>query len=228
MTSWKCLPKLVAHADWGFHPKKRWMAQALLVDGHYLALSPQLVGTSTALISQLRSLSGSNGSVFLGFDFPIGIPQEYARLAGISDFVSFLSLLGQGQWAQFFDIAKQPNQITLSRPFYPFCPGNTSHQHLIAGLGVQTMHDLLRICERRTTTRGNACVLFWTLGGKQVGRAAISGWRDVLIPALQTETTSIKIWPFQGALHDLLAPDCFVVAETYPTEFYGHLVGHSR
>jgi len=32
--------------------------------------------------------------------------------------------------------------------------------------------DLLRLCERATPDRGDACMLFWTLGGNQVGKAA--------------------------------------------------------
>src|ERR1700721_2243563 len=79
------------------------------------------------------------------------------------------------------------------------------------------------MCERRTSTRGDTCVLFWTLGGNQVGRAAIIGWRDVLGPALRCYPTQVLIWPFQGTLGSLLAPSRIVFAETYPTEFYRHL-----
>ena len=68
--------------------------------------------------------------------------------------------------------------------------------------------------------RGAAEVLFWTLGPKQVGRAAIAGWRDVLIPHL----ANIRLWPFAGSLDKLLAAGgAAVVCETYPSEFYGHL-----
>jgi hypothetical protein len=85
------------------------------------------------------------------------------------------------------------------------------------------MRDLLRLCERRTATRGDACVLFWTLGGNQVGRAAIIGWRDVLAPALRSGAIPTSLWPFQGTLASLLSQDSVVIAETYPAEFYRHL-----
>jgi len=69
--------------------------------------------------------------------------------------------------------------------------------------------------------RRAACPLFWTLGGNQVGKAAIAGWHEVLIPAVGRGT--IAIWPFDGELDDLLAPGAVVVAETYSAEAYRQL-----
>src|SRR5579871_2953882 len=66
-------------------------------------------------------------------------------------------------------------------------------------------------CEWRTATRGDACVLFWTLGGNQVGRAAIIGWQDVLAPAMRAMTPPLFLWPFHGTLADLHAPGRVVV-----------------
>src|SRR5690606_36678987 len=74
-------------------------------------------------------------------------------------------------------------------------PGGTSQRHLIDGLGVESMTDLLRVCERRNGTRGAASPLFWTLGGKQVGKAAILGWKEVLAPALRDPELDVKLWP---------------------------------
>jgi len=65
--------------------------------------------------------------------------------------------------------------------------------------------------------------VFWTLGGKQVGRAAIIGWRDLLVPALQDPSIDLRLWPFDGDLVDLIAPGAMVVAETYPAEACVHL-----
>jgi hypothetical protein len=61
--------------------------------------------------------------------------------------------------------------------------------------------------------------LFWTLGANQVGRAAIIGWRDVLVPALRNEKP-VLLWPFDGSLGDLLKPGNTVIVETYPAECY--------
>src|SRR5205823_2988814 len=79
---------------------------------------------------------------------------------------------------------------------------------------------LLRRCDRKSSTRRAACPVFWTLGGNQVGQAAISGWREVLGPALRQDRASTHVWPFDGPLRDLLALRHLVVVETYPTEFY--------
>jgi len=62
-------------------------------------------------------------------------------------------------------------------------------------------------------------MLFWTLGGNQVGKGAISGWREVIVPALD----AISLWPFDGSLGELAARDAPIVVETYPGEVYAHL-----
>jgi hypothetical protein len=61
--------------------------------------------------------------------------------------------------------------------------------------------------------------LFWTLGSNQVGRAAIIGWRDVIVPAL-CANKPVLLWPFDGSVDSLLKPGNIVVVETYPAECY--------
>ena len=58
---------------------------------------------------------------------------------------------------------------------------------------------------------------FWTLGANQSGKAAISAWRDLLLPALAGSAPP-GLWPFDGALLHLLAPGRTAVAEAYPAE----------
>jgi len=84
------------------------------------------------------------------------------------------------------------------------------------------MDPLMRRCERKTNWRKAACCLFWTLGGNQVGRAAIGGWRDVIVPALQED--GVHVWPFDGSIDDLLKAGKLVIAETYPAEYYRHFL----
>jgi hypothetical protein len=64
--------------------------------------------------------------------------------------------------------------------------------------------------------------MFWTLGGNQVGRAAIVGWRDLLAPARRAGV-DLALWPFDGSLADLVRGHRLVIAETNPGEVYGHL-----
>ena len=62
-----------------------------------------------------------------------------------------------------------------------------AQKHLLNGLGFNNhkIDVLLRKCEIGRIGRRAACSLFWTLGGNQVGKGAIAGWRDLLGPALR-------------------------------------------
>jgi len=165
------------------------------------------------------------GAALLGFDFPIGLPAAYAVATGLTSFRSALLEFGRGQWSDFFDVAVESGDISLQRPFYPLsCPskGLRKQADLTNALGLN-MKQLFRRCERATATRRAACSLFWTLGGNQVGKGAVSGWREILQPALRSEGSRLAIWPFDGELGDLISGDADVVAETYPAEFYSHL-----
>lgn len=216
-------PKLIAHADWSTSPSKRWMAQAQLMDnGRYLAYAPERVRETGGLLHRLRMQTGEGGAIIVGFDFPIGLPLAYARLAGIEDFLTILPQLGSNLWSQFYDPASSRSEIGIYRPFYPSRPGNTRQQDLIEGLGVASIDDLRRQCERAHTNRRAACPLFWTLGAQQVGKAAISGWKEVIL-GQNGIPDYVAIWPFSGRLEDLLKMGQVVVAETYPAEFYKHL-----
>jgi hypothetical protein len=156
-----------------------------------------------------------------GFDFPIGVPQSYAEKAGFGRFPDMLLRLGSGRWNDFYKPAERPDEISLERPFYPRAPGGTNKKQLLDALGLHSSEELLRLCDRSTATRGNACEIFWTLGANQVGRAAIQGWRELLAPAVRDG--SISIWPFDGELPVLLASAGITVLEAYPAETYGHL-----
>lgn len=216
-------PALIAHADWGSAAAKRWLACARrLPDGRYRASAPQPVGPLDRLLPRLAA-EADGGAVLLGFDFPIGLPEAYARRARINDFLDALPGFGQGAWADFYHPAEQPGQITLRRPFYPRRPGGARRQHLLDGLGLGGSDNLWRRCDRLTFGRGSASPLFWTLGANQSGKAAIVGWRDVLAPALRSGEPPLALWPFAGPLDALLRPGWIAIAETYPAECYHHL-----
>lgn len=215
---------VVAHADWSVAPAKRWCCIARLDQStsQYTVSAPQPVGNVADYFQRLSELS-PNGSVLAGFDFPLGLPTAYARQADVSNFATFLAGLGRGHWTDFYKLCATATDINLLRPFYPARPGGTRHAQLCAGLGVDHIDDLRRRCERKTPIRAAASPLFWTLGGQQVGRAAISGWRDLLQPALAEPALDIRLWPFEGSLASLLCPHRIVVAETYPAESGLHL-----
>jgi hypothetical protein len=157
----------------------------------------------------------------VGFDFPIGVPAAFAQLAGVTHFKSFLRELGRGAWSQFYEPALTAAEISIHRPFYPQRPGGTKQSHLLSALGLASIDQLRRECERAQASRRAACPLFWTLGANQVGKGAITGWRDVIVRGLSTGENDISIWPFDGALDELTRPGNIVVVETYPAECYG-------
>jgi hypothetical protein len=156
----------------------------------------------------------------VGFDFPIGIPTSYARLAGAAAFKPFLRDLAREEWADFYNVATVRSEISVRRPFYPFSPGGKRQAPLLEALELSQMDDLRRECEKKQPQRRAACSLFWTLGANQVGKGAIAGWRDVLAPALIRDN-DVLLWPFDGALADLFRPGKIGIVETYPAECYG-------
>ena len=214
-------PELVAHADWSKDPKKRWCSTAELeAEGHYQVRAPTRVGHPGTYFSRLRARVAKKAVVLTGFDFPIGLPARYAVEAGLSDFRTTLPRLGRDEWRNFYKPAQSRSDISLTRPFYPNSGGRSGEhkkEHLVKGLGLNDTNDLKRRCERRAES------LFWLIGAKQVGKAAISGWTDLLAPALAGQA-QLSIWPFDGHLGDLLEQSgLLVVTETYPAEMYGHL-----
>ncbi len=218
------LPELIAHADWGTDARKRWMTRAMLgPDGGYRAEASEPVTSGPQMLGSLRGLVGPEASVLVGFDFPIGLPASYAKAAGIDSFSAFLLEVGRGRFSEFFDVAERRDEISLSRPFYPMRPGGTKQAHLLAAHGVSEINELRRRCELSQSSRRAACPLFWTLGGQQVGKGAISGWKEVLGPAARGDEFPFAVWPFDGSLDALVKPGQVVAAETYPAEFYVHL-----
>ncbi len=216
-------PAVVAHADWSIDPRKRRVARAVRTErGGYTALAPEPVGSLDDFLDRLAAAAGPGETVLAGFDFPLGLPERYAEAAGIGHFIPALLRFGRGRWADFYEPAGTPGEISLRRPFYPARPGGTRHKHLTDGLGVANIDALRRACDHPTDLRFAASPLFWTLGGQQVGKAAISGWRDLVAPARRTRN-ELRVWPFDGGFAELLTRPGIVVAETYPGEVYAHL-----
>jgi len=207
---------IVAHCDWSKEPRKRWMTVAILRERGWRLHAPELVGDTSTLFDRLQERAVADGAVLTGFDFPIGLPEAYARAAGIASFREALQLFGFGTWSDWYDVAAHRDQISLHRPFYPARPGGTARSHLLEALGMTDQSSLLRICERATPGYQDACILFWTLGGNQVGKGAIAGWQEIIIP----RSSEIGLWPFDGRLADLANSYPVVVAETYPGAVY--------
>lgn len=206
---------VIVHADWSVNTPKRWAVVARKGAGHWNITDAEPAWGADRLLREARQRR-----VLAGFDFPIGVPAHWARKAGIENFRSLLPLLGAGNWSRFFDVAETAADISLQRPFYPRVSSASAKQvHLLQALGTDSIDQLRRQCERATIDRRAACALFWTLGGNQVGKAALSGWREIVIPAIQQ---GAHLWPFDGDI-GVAGRAGLTIAETYPAEAYGHV-----
>lgn len=211
---------LLIHADWSVSPNKRWAARARQGDDGWLIEAVEPVGDCSAFVRTL-SAAGHREAVLAGFDFPLGVPDGYGALTGLSSFPDFLQAIGQGQWAEFTNVARHPNDISVRRPFFPHNSNDGWKQgELTKALAVQSFDELLRSCERKTLIRRAACSVFWTTGPSQVGRAALAGWTEVIKPA---QAAGARLWPFDGSLASLSERPGLVLAETYPAEAYSHV-----
>lgn len=194
------------------------MTVAIRCEARWHLSSPEPVGDTSDLLERLKRRAVSPGAVLVGFDFPIGLPAHYGEKTGLPHFRAALTALGQGEWADWFTVCDEARQISILRPFYPMRPGGTSRANLLTGLTL-TAEQVLRLCEKGTPHRSPACSIFWTLGGNQVGKGAISGWQEILKPNLNL----LKVWPFDGTIEDLSQSANMIVAETYPGEVYHQL-----
>lgn len=176
------------------------------------------MGDPAALVAELLA---ENVPLVLGLDLPLGVPRGFAAGRPEEDFLSFLR--GLTASPEFFLVSPTLETVSCDRPFYPArgIKGMTRAAHASA-LGLRGAADLSRLCDRATAERPAGAPVFWTLGANQSGKAAITAWRDWLSPALSAGAP-LRFWPFQGGLHNLLAPGVAVLAETYPAEALRHL-----
>jgi len=169
------------------------------------------------MFDRLRAEAGG-APVALGADLPIGVPRAYAAQRPERDFRDFLSRTPG--WPDFYRVCGSLDELGPERPFYPArgIKGMTRATHASA-LHLGDASGLSRACDKATGERPAGAPLFWTLGANQTGKAAITAWRDMLVPALD----SVRLWPFDGPFLSLLAPGAVAVAETYPAEAMRHL-----
>ena len=209
---------IAAHADWSIAPGKRWVTVARRNAQGWRAGAAMPVGDPAALVARLGA---AGEAVALGLDLPLGLPRAFARDCPEAGFRAFLT--GLVDRPGFFLVNAGLDTLTRQNPFYPARPvkGMTRLSHALA-LGMADASGLSRLCDRATAERPAGAPVFWTLGANQSGKAAIAAWRDWLAPALAAGAP-LRLWPFDGRLHALLAPGQVVLAEVYPAEALRHL-----
>lgn len=205
----------LVHSDWSIAPSKRWTAVAARSQHGWLVGS---LARTPPRSEFLNFLFDRERKTLAGFDFPIGLPSYYLSKMKL-EFRQLLSAPDSDRTRRFFTPVETLADICSSQPFYRTHPRGGRHTDLLRGLGCESFIDLLRECDRKTTNRSRAESIFWTVGAKQVGKAALSGWQDILIPALEREA---RLWPFDGPLASLDS-NMLTIAETYPGEAYQHI-----
>lgn len=203
---------VAAHADWSAHPGKRWVTRARRAARGWEVAAPEPVGDPAALAASLLA----EGPAVLGLDVPLGVPRGWARGRPEAGFVPFLR--GVAGDRRFFAVAETLAEVSPAAPFYPRLgvKGMTRAAHAQA-LGLAGAEGLSRWCDRATAERPAGAPVFWTLGANQSGKAAIACWRDWLAPALAAGAP-YALWPFEGALRELVAAGRLVLAEVYPAQ----------
>ncbi|MGI9127992.1 MAG: hypothetical protein ACR2IG_07265 [Roseomonas sp.] len=206
---------VIFHADWSISKAKRWLAKAERRQSGW-AISSVVI--APCKLTELLLEEARDKRVLAGFDFPIGVPATWATTMGIHSFPIFLEQLAKGAYPEFFTGAESKYEISSARPFYPArAISVVKQEHLYAAHGLNAFKELRRQCESRTKHRLAACPLFWTLGANQVGKGAISGWQEVVMPCVKE---GARLWPFSGEL-ELGNSTGLTIAETYPAEIYG-------
>ena len=66
------LPNIIAHADWGTSPDKRWVVKATLADGVYQIGGIDPVADLQEFVAWVCRECADNKQIMLGFDVPIG------------------------------------------------------------------------------------------------------------------------------------------------------------
>lgn len=201
---------IVAHADWSASPAKRWIAAARWDGARHVVDAPgPVVGPAAGLVRALLA----EGPALLGLDAVVGVPAAYGRkveaATGVRDFPAYLTGPALDHAATLWSVAEEPGDVGLWRPFYPRRPGGRRRQHLADGLGIP-----LGQLRRRCDDAAGGETPFWTLGGRQVGKATLAAWAEVLVPLLRDGAVGVGLWPFHGALD--AGTGRVVVAEAYP------------
>ncbi|MFC0269352.1 DUF429 domain-containing protein [Kushneria aurantia] len=200
------------HADWSLQGRKRRVAEATREGGGWRLSIPVTPGDTSIWTAAL--MVPDQPPTLVGFDFPIGVPARWARRAGLERFDTLLAAMGQGRWVDFDTVADSAADVALERPFFPRRGlVGVRRRQLVEALGLDDFDDLYRHCERTITGR-RPTPLFWTLGAAQVGKAALSGWREVIAPARRA---GAALWPFDGTLSTLAGGGRPVLAESWPS-----------
>jgi ABC-type cobalamin/Fe3+-siderophores transport system ATPase subunit len=218
------LPETISVVSWSPRAADRRFALAKRKQDsaryELLKLSAVDVSASDFLQKLLREFP-AEACTFVGLNLPIGLPAGYAKAAGIRSFREALTLFGKATgWENFYTPTDKPE---IRQPFYPSTLGTTFKKGVaMRAFGLAGETELFRRCERRTARRYQAKCVFDLTFATENGRSAQTGWHELLGEL----SRSARLWPFDGALRDLIAQPRLTAAEVYPDESLAQLGLH--
>ena len=154
-------------------------------------------------LQQAKEATATNDNILIAADLPIGVPAKPADVYEHLQNHCFLTLLETlGQRCQDTDwrtelISGEPSERSPSKPFVSVARG--------AEIGEWAGK---RRCDR--ISRGSS-IYPVDNSSKQVGRAALQFWLEILLPLKKQLGEKLRVWPFQE-----IGQASVVVAECYP------------
>lgn len=155
--------------------------------------------------------SSESGTILIAVDVPIGLPETPKDVYENLSFMEWLKdrdkrlKENQTHWREGL-IAQGVDSRTSEKPFVSIGKGESIGDW--AGK---------RECDRISRGESVYCL---DHGAKQVGRAALQFWFDVLIPLKLKFADKIAVWPFEP-----VDGRCVVIAECYPAQCHRMVFG---
>ena len=155
--------------------------------------------------------------ILIAVDVPIGLPAKAADVldaAGASTFLTWLANTSQRltdtekSWRQGL-IADGVSARSPDKPFVSIAKNDK----------LDDIVQAKRLCDEQSYGESVFCV---DHGRKQVGKAALQFWFDVLVPLQEMFKDKLAVWPFQTLdSHEV------IIAECYPAECQRRVYGKS-
>lgn len=153
--------------------------------------------------------SSPDAPVLLLADVPLGLPDQFpAVYTGNPSFLDWLDATHQrtkGVWRQMV-----ASGVAGQSPMTPFVENPTR--------GTKANG---KFPKRRCDAKTSAESLYWCMGPRQVGKAALQFWFETLIPLRKKLEKDLAVWPFESTEGKKL-----IVAECYPAILYSLAWGH--
>ncbi len=210
------MPVNIIAVDWGKDARKR---SAYMSDLHARLITRlPFDGRLSRLLDHAISLQGP---VLIGIDAAIGFPAADWRAltrkseTGVKSFTDFL--LGDTLLPAFFNPVHTPADWSPQRPFIRPPSGRWS----LKAFEAASNGGFYRMVDRRL----KAQPIFVTSGiPGSVGSGTRALWQEL---RELHEGSGFRIWPFHGAINELLRNGRPVIAEIYPKACYGIALSES-